>query len=209
MSKLIVALRRRREAGAALLFLLPSLAGFGAFYAAPFGMAIVYSFTDRTIGGSFVGLDNYYALFASLSFRKAAGNTLLFTAASVPLLIAVSLGLAVILNGKVVLKRWLQTSFVLPLVVPVASIVAVCRIFLDWNGTLNAWLHGWGLERVDWLQSRCSMAVLAALFLWKNAGYNMILLLAGLQSIPASYYETARTKARGRLGNFGASHWCT
>ncbi|SDX16304.1 multiple sugar transport system permease protein [Paenibacillus sp. CF384] len=183
----------------ALLFLAPSLAGFAIFYVIPFLMGVYESFMDQALGGKFVGLGNYKELLASVSFRKAASNTLLFTGIGVPLLIVVSLTLALVLNRQVWLRSWLQTAFVLPLVVPVASIVLVCQIFLDWNGTLNAWLHAFHVERIDWMQSHWSMSVLVMMYVWKNIGYDMILFLAGLQSIPKDYYETARIEGAGKL----------
>ncbi|WP_081735435.1 carbohydrate ABC transporter permease [Paenibacillus gorillae] len=189
----------RREGMLALLFLAPSLIGFAVFYIIPFLMGVYESFTDRTLGGSFVGFDNYKDLLASSSFRKAAANTMLFTGISVPLLIAASLSLALLLNRPMFFRNGLRTAFIMPLVVPVASIVMIWQIFADWNGTLNLWLHHWGKERIDWLQSDWSMGVLVVMYLWKNIGYNMILFLAGLQSIPQDYYETARIEGAGRL----------
>ena len=187
------------DAAAALLFLAPSLAGFGLFYIAPFLMSLYESFTDRALGGAFVGLDNYREVLASASFRKAAGNTLLFTGVGVPLLVASSLGLALLLNRPLRFRDGLRTAFVMPLVVPVASVVAVWQIFTDWNGTLNAWLSHFGQGRIDWLQSDGSLGVIALMYLWKNVGYNMILFLAGLQSIPKDYYETARIEGAGAV----------
>ncbi|MBW7458566.1 sugar ABC transporter permease [Paenibacillus sepulcri] len=189
----------RRDGMAALLFLAPSLAGFAVFFVIPFAIGIYYSFTDQTIGGSFVGFDNYKELLASGSFRKAANNTLLFTGVSVPLLLALSLILAVLLNQRVWLRNWLQTAFILPLVVPVASVVMIWQILFDWNGSLNAWMNGLHWGRIDWLKSDGSMVVLVIMYIWKNIGYDMILFLAGLQSIPQDYYETARIEGAGKL----------
>ncbi|MFB9278422.1 carbohydrate ABC transporter permease [Cohnella cellulosilytica] len=187
------------DTAAALLFLAPSLAGFGLFYIAPFLMSLYESFTDRALGGAFVGLDNYREVLASASFRQAAGNTLLFTGVGVPLLVASSLGLALLLNRPLRFRDGLRSAFVMPLVVPVASVVAVWQIFTDWNGTLNAWLSHFGKGRIDWLQSDGSLGVIALMYLWKNVGYNMILFLAGLQSIPKDYYETARIEGAGAV----------
>ncbi|ACT01777.1 carbohydrate ABC transporter permease [Paenibacillus sp. JDR-2] len=186
----------------AMLFLGPSLVGFSVFYLIPFLLGIYESFTDGALGGHLVGFSNYSALLHSASFRKAAGNTMLFTAVGVPLLIMLSLTLALLLNRRIFLRSTLRTSFMLPLVVPVASVVTVWQIFFDWNGTLNAWVHACGMDRIDWMQSNWSMSIVIVMYVWKNIGYDMILLLAGLQSIPKDYYETASLEGAGRFHQF-------
>lgn len=192
----------RGDGVTAALFLLPSLIGFSVFYLIPFLLGLYESFTDGSLGGHLVGFSNYSELLHSASFRKAAGNTALFTAISVPLLIALSLALAIVLNRPLILRSWLRMSFMLPLVVPVASVVTVWQIFFDWNGTLNAWLHDLGYNRIDWMQSNWSMSIVVVMYLWKNVGYDMVLLLAGLQSIPKDYYETASLEGAGRWHRF-------
>lgn len=189
----------RKQSVVAIGFLTPSLIGFAIFYLIPFAMGVVYSLMDRTIGGSFVGFTNYKELLASDSFRKAAANTLLFTGVSVPLILLVSLLLALLLNQNVFLRKWLRTAYVLPLVVPVASIIMIWQILFDWNGALNGWLHSFGLERMDWMKSEWAIGVISAAYLWKNVGYNIILFLAGLQGIPRDYYETAELEGAGSL----------
>ncbi|WP_240421876.1 carbohydrate ABC transporter permease [Paenibacillus periandrae] len=192
----------RKDEITAIPFLAPSLLGFSLFFAIPFAMSIYYSFTDRVSDGTFVGVSNYKELLLSSSFRKAASNTLLFTGVSVPLLIVLSLTLALFLNQQIWLRNAMQTAIVLPLVVPVASIVMIAQIFIDWNGALNAWLHRIHLPRIDWLNSDGSIIIVAMIYIWKNIGYNMILYLAGLQTIPRSYYETALVEGAGRVRRF-------
>ncbi|WP_376769677.1 carbohydrate ABC transporter permease [Paenibacillus endophyticus] len=192
----------RRDAAAAWLFLAPSAAGFATFYLIPYVMGLMYSFMSSTTGGRFAGLANYRELLASSSFRKAAYNTFYFSAVSVPLMLALSLGLALLLNRPIYLRKWLRTSYVLPLVVPVASVIIIWQMMFDWNGALNYVLSWSGIKRVDWMKTDAARNVILAVYLWKNVGYNVILFLAGLQQIPKDYYETAQIEGAGRFRQF-------
>ncbi|RKN63006.1 carbohydrate ABC transporter permease [Paenibacillus ginsengarvi] len=194
----------RKDSTVAWLFLGPSGIGFGLFYLIPFVMGVVYSFMDSSVGGHFVGLDNYRELLASSSFRKAASNTFYFSAVSVPLMLVLSLSLAMLLNENVYFRKWLRTSYVMPLVVPVASIILIWQMLFDWNGSMNAWLNLFGFDRVDWMKSNAARNVVIVVYLWKNIGYNVILFLAGLQQIPKDYYETAQVEGAGRLRQFAS-----
>ncbi len=194
----------RKDTSAALMFLAPSGVGFAMFYLIPFAMGVFYSFMDSTVDGQFVGLDNYRELLASSSFRQAASNTFYFSAVSVPLMLVLSLGLAMLLNKNIYFRKWLRTAFVLPLVVPVASIILIWQMLFDWNGSLNAWLSYFGSERVDWMKTDAARNVVIIVYLWKNIGYNVILFLAGLQQIPRDYYETAQIEGAGRLRQFSS-----
>ncbi|AJS59795.1 carbohydrate ABC transporter permease [Paenibacillus sp. IHBB 10380] len=192
----------RKDTSAAMMFLAPSGVGFAMFYLIPFAMGVFYSFMDSTVDSQFVGLDNYRELLASNSFRQAASNTFYFSAVSVPLMLVLSLGLAILLNQNIYFRKWLRTAFVLPLVVPVASIILIWQMLFDWNGSLNAWLSYFGSERVDWMKTDAARNVVIIVYLWKNIGYNVILFLAGLQQIPKDYYETAQIEGAGRLRQF-------
>ncbi|MBU5672845.1 carbohydrate ABC transporter permease [Paenibacillus brevis] len=185
----------RSEAMGAFWLLAPSLVGFSIFYLIPFGQSILGSFEDRLGGG--LTLSNYQELLLSSSFQKAASNTFLFTAISVPILVAISLLLALFLNQRVFLRNWLRTAYVLPLVVPVASIVLVWQILFDWNGAINAVIQHFGLDRRDWMKSEWAGFVIILVYIWKNIGYNIILFLAGLQNIPGQYYEIADLEGAG------------
>lgn len=192
----------RKDTSAALMFLAPSGIGFALFYLIPFAMGVFYSFMNSTVDGQFVGLDNYRELLASNSFREEASNTFYFSVISVPLMLVLSLGLAMLLNKNIYFRKWLRTVFVLPLVVPVASIILIWQMLFDWNGSLNAWMSYFGSERVDWMKTDAARNVVIVVYLWKNIGYNVILFLAGLQQIPKDYYETAQIEGAGRLRQF-------
>ncbi|WP_248924665.1 carbohydrate ABC transporter permease [Paenibacillus hamazuiensis] len=193
---------RNNDSAAAWMFLAPSLVGFALFYLIPFAQGVGFSFMDNAVDDRFVGLDNYRGLLASDSFRNAVFNTFYFTAVTVPLIVAISLGLAMLLNQNVYMRNALRTAYVLPLVVPAASIIVIWQILFDWNGSLNAWLSFLGSGRADWMKSEAARNVVMVVYLWKNAGYNIILFLAGLQQIPKDYYETAKVEGASRLWQF-------
>ncbi|WP_152394266.1 carbohydrate ABC transporter permease [Paenibacillus guangzhouensis] len=191
-----------KDTATALYFLAPSLIGFSIFYLIPFGMGVMYSFQDANTDGSFAGFANYQQLFASASFNKAVNNTLWFTGISVPLILIISLVIAILLNHNVYIRNWLRTAYVMPLVVPVASIILVWQVLFDWNGTLNAILNSFGIDRIDWMKSEWARGVVIVVYIWKNIGYNIILFLAGLQNIPDDYYETADVEGAGTIRKF-------
>lgn len=195
----IVKRRFYRETNIALLFLAPSLAGFALFYLLPFGAGFYYSLMDSPTQGSFVGLANYRELLQSASFRLAAQNTGLFTVMGVPLVMTISLALAMMLNRALPLRNWLRAAYVMPLVVPVASIVLVWQLLFDRSGAVNALWTLWGSAAADWMNSPWARVVVLLVYLWKTIGYNMILFLAGLQNIPKDYYEAAGMDGAGPL----------
>ena len=185
-----------------LSFLAPSLAGFLMFYLVPFVISIFYSFLDSPVNGSFVGFKNYTSLLSNGIFHKASVNTLIFTAICVPLNMFLSLLLAMLLNRTLYCRNIFRTFFIIPLVIPVASVVLVWQVLFDYNGTLNAFLHQLGFNSVDWMNTSWSRAVVIIMYLWKNIGYNMVLFLAGLQNIPIEYYESADIDGASQIKKF-------
>jgi multiple sugar transport system permease protein len=176
---------------AAIFFLAPSLIGFSIFFLIPFVVSIYYSLVDSPINGTFSGLKNYTQLLANPIFRRAGFNTLVFTGISVPLIMAISLGLAILLNNNIYGRNIFRAFFISPLVIPVASVVLVWQIIFSYSGSLNSILSAFGLAPVDWMDTSWSRFVVLIVYLWKNAGYSMVLFLAGLQNIPVQYYESA------------------
>jgi multiple sugar transport system permease protein len=154
---------------------------------------------DQPIDGHFVGAANYINLLHNEIFRRAAMNTLRFTCISVPLNMLLSLMLASVLHRVVYWRSPLRIGFVLPLVIPVASVVLVWQVLFGLDGALNGWLVKQGLAPQDWLDSSKAMYILILVYLWKNIGYNMILFLAGLHNIPAEYYEAASIDGAGAI----------
>ncbi len=190
---------RKREKQIGLLLALPALIGFFIFYAAPLILTIKYSFTW---GNTFVGLENYEMVLKNERFLLAAKNTLKFLFTSIPLIIVISLGLALLLRQHFPGNRFYRLAFLFPMMVPVASTVMVVQIFLSPTGILNSLLIKAGIPIVDWLNSGWAFGILVILFLWKNTGYNIILLLAGLAMIPKEYYEISRLDGAKKIQQF-------
>jgi multiple sugar transport system permease protein len=183
-------------------FVAPALAVIGVFFFLPVVAALGMSLTDFDIYAlanlsnlRFVALSNYAQLLISPPFWHALGNTLYFVAVGVPLSIAVSLGTALALNSP--LARWkplLRTVLFAPVVTTLVAVAVIWRyLFNAHYGLINYTLGAIGLPRVDWLgDPHWAMPSIIVFAVWKNFGYNMIILLAGLQAIPEELYEAAR-----------------
>ena len=173
----------------------PAVLGFWVFYVLPMGVTLWQSVS---YGGIFVGLENYRITFANHMFWLAVGNTLRFLAVALPLILVISLTLALLLAEKFPGNRFFRLILLYPMLVPVAATVMVVQIFLGTRGVLNTLLVQWGFPRQDWIYSSWAFLILILLYLWKNTGYAVILLLAGLAMIPKEYLEMARMDGAGR-----------
>ena len=193
--------RELREAVSGYLFLLPSLLGTGIFVLLPFLDVFRRSFL-QAVGSGFVGLDNYRQVLANEAFRRAAGNTARFMLFCLPILLVLSLCMAVLVCQVTHFQRWIKTGFLLPMAIPAASVVVFFRMLFDEKGWLNLLLRQMGLAGQDWLTSGRAFWVLSACYIWKNLGYDMILWLAGLGAIPEEQYEAAKVQGAGAWACF-------
>jgi multiple sugar transport system permease protein len=174
-----------------MLFIAPSLIGVSLFYILPFLVVIYYSVVDDPINHQFIFLNNFFNVFENGAFQLAAMNTLKFSAVAVPLAVILSLILAMILDRKIPYKSQFRTFFLTPMMVPVASVVLVFQVIFHYNGAMNDVLRVFGIDKIDWLKSSYAQIVIVILFLWKNLGYNMILFMAAIGSIPKDILEVA------------------
>ena len=172
-------------------FIAPSLLGVLLFFILPFIVIIWYSMVDNPISANFVFLDNFKSIVANPAFKRAVRNTFMFSLVSVPLAVVLSLILAIVLESKIPFKSQFRTFFLSPLMVPVASIVLIWQVLFHYNGAVNEILGRFGADKIDWMKSEYALVVVAILFLWKNLGYNMILFMAALASIPKDILEVA------------------
>jgi multiple sugar transport system permease protein len=194
---------------AAWLFLAPAAIVLGVFFLLPVIGAFVLSLTDFDLYAladihnlRFVALANYWALLHRPLFWAALGHTVYFVAVGVPLSMLVSLCAALLLHSPLArCKALFRTALFAPVVTTVVAVAVVWRyLFNTKYGLVNVALGWIGIHPIDWLgDPHWAMPAIILFAVWKNFGYNMIILLAGLQAIPVELYEAARID--------GASAW--
>lgn len=185
----------------AYLYLMPSLIGVSVFVLIPFCDAIRRSMFEA-MSGKFVWFNNYIELFQNSSFISAVKNTVRFTFTGIPILLVISLFLAIILNSFKKSGEFFKTVFLVPMAVPIASVVFLWQIFFDDYGIINSILSDFSLDPVRFMTTDAAFYVLLFSYLWKNIGYDMILWLAGLTQIPTELYEAAELDGAGPAAKF-------
>jgi multiple sugar transport system permease protein len=188
--------RRQRDTWTAYLFVLPAALLLSVFVIYPIVDLVVVSLHEWNIledRMTYVAEANYRAVLADENFRQAFVNTLVFVAGTVPTGMVISLGLALLLDSRIRGIRILRTAIFTPFVTStVAAGVVFVWLFDSDQGSVNAILRVVGIKGPNWLQSETwAMTVVIVMTLWKQAGYTMVLFLAGLQAIPESTYEAA------------------
>lgn len=183
--------KNARSRKLATAFLTPSVFGVMLFFVIPFFVVIYYSVVNNPVQHHFVFLDNFKNVFRNAAFRQAAFNTMKFSVIAVPLAVVLSLGLAMLLDSKIPFKSQFRTFFLTPMMVPIASIVLIWQVLFHYNGMVNDITALFGMDKIDWLKSEHAQVVIIVLFLWKNLGYNMILFMSALGSIPKDILEVA------------------
>ncbi len=189
------------------VFILPFFLVFAAFGAYPLAYALRLSFTRWTGAGEarWIGLDNYTYLLTSPEFWASLGNSSIMWLLVVPLQLAAGLGGAVLLaNTKLRLRGLFRVAFIAPFVTPLVAMAQVWIVVFDRDyGLVNHLLNLVGGPDVGWLTSTAwSKPTLALLFLWKTTGFAIIILLAGLQSVPSHVYEAADLDGASRWRQF-------
>ena len=183
--------RTRRGKRISVLYLLPSVIGVLLFFVLPFLIVVYYSVVDNPINHEFVFLDNFIMVFHNAAFQQAAKNTMMFSVTAVPLAVILSLLLEMMLESKIPFQSQFRTFFLSPMMVPIASVVLIWQVLFHYNGMMNEIIGWFGINKIDWLNSSYAQVVIVVLFLWKNLGYNMILFMAALSSIPKDIVEVA------------------
>ncbi len=204
--------RLRHDEGAALLMITPAAAGVLAFIVAPFVLAVVLSFTNLRLGSplpvEFAGFARYREIFTDPAFRRALVNNLLFALGVVPVQTGLALFLAVLLNRRIRGMVLFRTLFFMPVIFPM-SLIAVVWVLIyapGPQGMMNSLLDliTFGVwEPKDFLHHPwLALPAVMVLSVWQGMGFQMVILLAGLQSIPAHLYEAASLDGAGRWHQF-------
>jgi multiple sugar transport system permease protein len=191
-------LREMRREWTAYLFNAPGLIIFAVFVIYALFTSFVLSFQQWNLlepQKTFVGLDNYRTMIHDQDFRSAIGHSLYFVIGTTFPQMAIGLGLALLLNAKLRGLSWFRTAFYLPVITP----LVIAAIIWKWvynadYGLANYYLLKAGIihEPLLWLADRkLAMPAVIIMVLWKAAGFNMVIYLAGLQAIPTELYEAA------------------
>ena len=195
--------RQQRSTGAAAAFLGPNMILLGLFLFLPLGWAFLISFQESNGFGAsgWVGLENYRRLVTDPTFWQSALNTAVFTLITVPLSLALGLGLAVLMNSVLPGRKLFRTLIYLPMVISgIATALMGVLLFDEATGIVNKLLREGGLATIPWQsQGTAAFASIVLVTLWIRVGFNMVIYLAGLQGISPELYEAARLE--------GASSW--
>lgn len=185
------------------LFLLPSLVGFIMFIFLPIIAMLGLSFTDYSGGFnlSFIGLDNFSAMFTNETFHKALVNTVFFTVVTVVLQLLLGFIFAVILSKKIPGGAFFRAVIFIPVIL---SNIAVSLVFMlilhPSKGPLNSFLVSLGLPAGAWLTSpKTALFTIALVAVWQSFGYYMVLFLSGLQTINPDLYEAGEIDGANRF----------
>jgi len=177
-------------------FLAPSALILGVFTLWPIVQALWmslhnWSFLSRE--RPFVGGDNYAALLSDARFWNALRNTIVYTVATVPVQIALALGLAIALDRAIKGRAFLRSAYFLPVISSLAIMAIVWAFLFDPDiGVVSSWLAALGLPRIAWLREPgTAMLAVVIVGIWKTLGFNTVIILAGLQGVSREQHEAA------------------
>jgi multiple sugar transport system permease protein len=198
--------RTRAEALWGYALTAPMLIGFSIFFLIALGASLVLSFTEwRMIESpSWIGFGNYRELARDPNFRTALVNTIAITVPHVVLRLSISLAIAVALNTRIRFRAFYRLLFFLPAMTMPVAIGTIWKWLYDPAfGPINGTLRRFGLPQPEWLAGRgTAIIAVVIVLLWSGIGYDMVIFLAGLQSIPRDFYEAAALDGAGGWRQF-------
>lgn len=194
-----------KQAAFGYAIILPTLVILAIFRFLPMVQAFYLSLTayDLVHPPRFVGLANFLDLVQDPLFLKSAQVSLTYVVFSVVPVLPLSLGLAVLFNRSLFIKNLLRSAIFMPVVMPAVVMAVVWTFMYQQDGVINT-LLGWiGFDPIPWLRSS-STALWAVILIgiWRATPYYMVIFLAGLQAIPADYYDAAEIDGAGSWASF-------
>jgi multiple sugar transport system permease protein len=207
MSSFRLWLSRREETLAGYAFLMPTLLSLLIFVVFPVLFSFYISFHKYdylSTARPFVGLDNYRHMVQNERFWRTLANSTRYAFMYMPLNLAFSLGLALLINNKLAGIKLYRTAYFSPVVTSSVAVALIWGWLFDPAfGLLNYLMRSVGLPGSNWLgDPSIAMLCLVVMAVWNGAGYNMMIFLAGLQGIPQEYYDAATVDGAGAWGRF-------
>ena len=158
-------MRKKSAKWKGIFFLLPSFFGVCLFWLVPCIDVIRRSFFGA-VSGEFTGFSNYITIFQNSAFQLAAKNTLRFFAVCIPILVCLSLGAAIFISGQKRFRQMTKSFFLLPMAIPVASVVLLWKLMFHDQGLLNHLFSFFSIEGQDWMNTESSFYVLVFSYIW-------------------------------------------
>jgi ABC-type sugar transport system permease subunit len=194
-----------KQAAFGVAIILPTLAILAIFRFLPMVQALYLSLTayDLVHPPKFIGLANFASLLQDPLFLKSARVSLMYVVFSVVPVLPLSLGLAVLFNRSLFIKNLLRSAIFMPVVMPAVVMAVVWTFMYQQDGVINTILGWLGIDPVPWLRSS-STALWSVILIgiWRATPYYMVIFLAGLQAIPADYYDAAKIDGAGTWASF-------
>ncbi|MEV0618704.1 sugar ABC transporter permease [Nonomuraea sp. NPDC050404] len=202
-----------RASGVGWLFITPFVVLFAVFYLGPLLVGIGMSFTDLRstdvadpLAVNVVGAENYLRLMNDGAMRRAALNTVVFVLTALPLTIGIGLAAAVLLNSGIARlpAAFFRLGYYLPTITSIIGVAVAWKFLLEPEaGLVNRLLELIGVQGPNWLENESTaLGSIIVMTAWRSFGFDMVVLLAALQTIPRELYEAAEVDGAGRWARF-------
>jgi ABC-type sugar transport system permease subunit len=196
---------RLRRAGEGYALITPAMVVAVAFLFIPIALSAYWSMTEYNglTPPRWVGFDNYTYLLSDPDFIKAFSNTVIFVILGMTIGPAIGLATALLLNEKVPWRGAFRTAFFLPVTTSLVVVAVVWKLLLNEDGIVNAFLELFGVPGHAWLaDSSTALPSVAAASIWQGLGFETVVFLAALQSIPSYLYDAAKVDGAGAWARF-------